>query len=248
MLTCGVVLLHDSARPHTAAHTRALLEHLKWELYDHPPYSPVLAPRDYHLFTYVKKGLRSQRFSNDESWCKVSKRGWARRWQTSLTQTYKNLFPDTSASILTVTALRSSLSIYVFFVCNKLFTFQITLVLFNWTLCYVRGVSCFQVTMHFLKCIRWTQHFWGLVLLLFWGGCPFLRNAWCTQHFDEVHLTFITLQEFVLLPFSGICPLSEDCLMYTSLWQLVLLPLWGDNPLSEVHLVLTKFWEFYSSL
>jgi hypothetical protein len=32
MLTGGVVLLHDNARPHTAARTRALLEHLNWEL------------------------------------------------------------------------------------------------------------------------------------------------------------------------------------------------------------------------
>jgi hypothetical protein len=29
MLTSGVVLLHDNMRPHTAAHTRALLEHFQ---------------------------------------------------------------------------------------------------------------------------------------------------------------------------------------------------------------------------
>jgi transposase len=62
MLTSGVVLLHDNARPHTAAHTRALLGHFDWELFDHPPYSPDLAPSDYHLFTYLKKWLGSQRF------------------------------------------------------------------------------------------------------------------------------------------------------------------------------------------
>jgi hypothetical protein len=33
MLTYGVVLLHDNARPHTAARTRALLEHFNWELF-----------------------------------------------------------------------------------------------------------------------------------------------------------------------------------------------------------------------
>jgi hypothetical protein len=54
------------------------------------------------------------------SWWKVSKRGWAHRKQTSLTQAYINLFPDTaSASIPVVTTLRSSLSMYVFFVYNK---------------------------------------------------------------------------------------------------------------------------------
>jgi hypothetical protein len=30
MLTSGVVLLHDNACPHTAAHTWALLEHFNW--------------------------------------------------------------------------------------------------------------------------------------------------------------------------------------------------------------------------
>jgi hypothetical protein len=41
MLTYGVVLLQDNVRPHTAARTRALLEHINWELFDHPPYSPL---------------------------------------------------------------------------------------------------------------------------------------------------------------------------------------------------------------
>jgi hypothetical protein len=49
-----VVLLHDNECQHTAARTRALLEHLNWVLFDRPPYSPDLAPSDYHLFTYLK--------------------------------------------------------------------------------------------------------------------------------------------------------------------------------------------------
>jgi transposase len=60
------MFLHYNARPHTAARTRALLEHFNWELFDHPPYSPDLAPNDYHLFTYLKNWLRSQRFNNNE--------------------------------------------------------------------------------------------------------------------------------------------------------------------------------------
>jgi histone-lysine N-methyltransferase SETMAR len=66
MLTSSVVLLHDNARPYTAAHTRALLEHFNWELFDHPPYSPDLAPSDYHLFTYLKNWLQSQCFNSNE--------------------------------------------------------------------------------------------------------------------------------------------------------------------------------------
>jgi transposase len=66
MLTSGVVLFHDIARRHTAACIRALLEYFNWELFDHPSYSPDLAPSDYHLFTYLKNRLGSQRFSNNE--------------------------------------------------------------------------------------------------------------------------------------------------------------------------------------
>jgi hypothetical protein len=65
MLTYGVVLLHDNERPHSAARTRALLE-LNWELFDHPLYSPDLVPSDYHLFTYLKNCVGSQRFNNNE--------------------------------------------------------------------------------------------------------------------------------------------------------------------------------------
>jgi transposase len=66
MLISGVVLLHDNARPHTAARTLALLEYLNWELFEHPLYSPDLAPSDYHLFTCLKNWLRSQRFNSNE--------------------------------------------------------------------------------------------------------------------------------------------------------------------------------------
>jgi histone-lysine N-methyltransferase SETMAR len=51
ILASCVVLLHDHARPHRAARTRALLEHFNWELFDQPGYSSDLAPSDYHLFT-----------------------------------------------------------------------------------------------------------------------------------------------------------------------------------------------------
>jgi hypothetical protein len=54
MLTSGVVLLHDDARPHTAARTGALLRHFNWELFDHTPYSPDVTQSDRHLFTYLK--------------------------------------------------------------------------------------------------------------------------------------------------------------------------------------------------
>jgi hypothetical protein len=68
MLTYSVAHLNHNVRPHksTAARTRALQEHVNWELFDHPPCSPDLAPGDYHLFTCLKNWLRSQRFNNND--------------------------------------------------------------------------------------------------------------------------------------------------------------------------------------
>jgi hypothetical protein len=117
MLTYGVVLLHENARPHTAARTRALLEHFNWELFDYRVCSPDLAPSNCHLFTYLKNWFRSQRFNNNELMEGV------KTWLSS--QAYKNLFTDTtSASVPAVTTLRSSLSISVFLYCNN-FSFLI---------------------------------------------------------------------------------------------------------------------------
>ena len=57
MLTKGVVLLHDDARPHTAARTNASIKLFNWEIFDRPPYSPDLVPSDYHLFIKMKVWL-----------------------------------------------------------------------------------------------------------------------------------------------------------------------------------------------
>jgi transposase len=50
----SVYFLQDNARPHTAALTMATLLKLKWDVLLHPPYSPDLAPSDYHLFGPMK--------------------------------------------------------------------------------------------------------------------------------------------------------------------------------------------------
>ena len=55
-----VLLLHDNARPHTVN----LLERWGWEILEHPPYSPDLAPSDFHLFPNMKKHLRAKRFKS----------------------------------------------------------------------------------------------------------------------------------------------------------------------------------------
>ncbi|UYV63882.1 hypothetical protein LAZ67_2005882 [Cordylochernes scorpioides] len=54
LLSRKVLLVHDNARPHAARTTQTLLENLKWEIFTHPPYSPDLAPSDFHLFPVIK--------------------------------------------------------------------------------------------------------------------------------------------------------------------------------------------------
>jgi hypothetical protein len=66
MLTSGIVLLHKNARPQATVRTRALLEHFNWELFDHSPYNPDLAPISSQLFTYLKNWRAPQRFSNND--------------------------------------------------------------------------------------------------------------------------------------------------------------------------------------
>jgi len=65
LLSSGVVLLHDNARPHMARQTTALLQKFRWDIMDHPPYSPDLAPSDYHLFLHMKHFLAGKQFHSD---------------------------------------------------------------------------------------------------------------------------------------------------------------------------------------
>jgi transposase len=66
MLTKGVILLHDNAQPHTAACTNALIKLFNWEMFDHLPYSPDLAPSNHHLFSKMKVWLATQCFHNNQ--------------------------------------------------------------------------------------------------------------------------------------------------------------------------------------
>ncbi|GFV98187.1 mariner Mos1 transposase [Trichonephila clavipes] len=45
-----VVFHQDNARPHSPVVTHQKFWELGWEVLMHPPYSPDLAPSDYHLF------------------------------------------------------------------------------------------------------------------------------------------------------------------------------------------------------
>jgi histone-lysine N-methyltransferase SETMAR len=52
----------DDARPHTTAATVTF----SWERLDHGPYSPDLAPSDFHFFPTLKRILEGRRFSSNE--------------------------------------------------------------------------------------------------------------------------------------------------------------------------------------
>ena len=79
LLSKRVLLLHDNAHLHTAAHAVDTLCALKFEVLQHPPYSPDLAPSDFHMFGPMKEHLGGQKFADDnevmeavQSWLKAT--------------------------------------------------------------------------------------------------------------------------------------------------------------------------------
>jgi len=66
MLSQSVVMIHDNARPHTAAAMQNLITTFGWEQFDHPPYSPDLAPSDFHFFMHLKSFHTGQWFHDSE--------------------------------------------------------------------------------------------------------------------------------------------------------------------------------------
>jgi histone-lysine N-methyltransferase SETMAR len=72
-----VLLQHDNARPHTSNQTQQTIDNLNFTIVPHPPYSPDLAPSDFHLFPKLKEHLKGQRYTSDEEvkaavllWCR----------------------------------------------------------------------------------------------------------------------------------------------------------------------------------
>ena len=59
--------MHDNARPHTARQIQALLrDQFHCDIFEHPPYSPDLAPSDFFLFPKMKEHIAGKHFVNEE--------------------------------------------------------------------------------------------------------------------------------------------------------------------------------------
>ena len=70
-----VLLQHDNAQPHTSIRTRKAITSFGWTIMPHLPYSPDLAPSDYHLFGAMKDALRGKHYGNDKK-IKTGVKNW----------------------------------------------------------------------------------------------------------------------------------------------------------------------------
>jgi len=85
------LIQHDNARPHTSLRTQEALFKFGWIVLPHPPYSPDLAPSDFHLLGPLKDALRGTRFEDNESviravrtWLHEQKTSWYREGMHAL--------------------------------------------------------------------------------------------------------------------------------------------------------------------
>lgn len=88
------LLLHDNARPQSAQKSQRDLSKFKWQIFDHPPYSPDLAQSDFNMFPQLNVHLGGKKFDNNDEILMCGIRGeksvfaiWARYGTTVV---YKN--------------------------------------------------------------------------------------------------------------------------------------------------------------
>lgn len=78
-----IILQHDNARPHVAQQVKNYIQGVGWEVLPHPPYSPDIAPSDYHLFRSMASSLSEQRFR-----CYEDIKKWVDKWIRSKDQEF----------------------------------------------------------------------------------------------------------------------------------------------------------------
>ena len=62
----GVLFHRDNAPAHEAYISMAAIHYCGFQIVNHPPFSPDLAPSDYRLFTNLKKSFRRRDFGTDD--------------------------------------------------------------------------------------------------------------------------------------------------------------------------------------
>jgi len=75
-VTKEVLFLHDNAPAHRALATQKKLAYPGFQCLAHPPFSPDLAPLDYHLLHGLKKQLKGHHFSSDAEVIAAQRPGW----------------------------------------------------------------------------------------------------------------------------------------------------------------------------
>lgn len=74
--------MQDNAPAHKSHVAMQKIRDLGFELLEHPPYSPDLAPSDYHLFPQLKKSLKGRKFSSNEEVIKAVEVWFAEQEET----------------------------------------------------------------------------------------------------------------------------------------------------------------------
>ncbi len=62
-----ILFHHDNAPAHTSKLCRSTLREFRWEILQHPPYSPDLAPSDFFLFPKLKEAIKGVRHKSKEA-------------------------------------------------------------------------------------------------------------------------------------------------------------------------------------
>lgn len=83
MISRGILLLQDNAPAHTAHTSTSAAEACGIELLPHPPYSPDLAPSDFHLFSNLKRDMRGRHFGSD-----LAVKNWVQNWLSEKQQNF----------------------------------------------------------------------------------------------------------------------------------------------------------------
>ena len=66
-LTCGILLLQKNAPVHSSQVVMIAATECGFEILPHPPYSPDMAPSDFHLFPKLQLHLRGAQYGSNES-------------------------------------------------------------------------------------------------------------------------------------------------------------------------------------